>query len=24
MTYFCVPENLARKLGFYPVSWTHS
>jgi hypothetical protein len=24
MTYFCVPEGLARKLGFYPVSWTHS
>jgi hypothetical protein len=24
MTYFCVPENLARKLGFYPVSWTQT
>ncbi|MCI0603883.1 hypothetical protein L0156_12830 [bacterium] len=24
MTYFCVPESLARKLGFYPLSWTRS
>jgi hypothetical protein len=24
MTYFCVPQSLARKLGFYPTSWTQS
>jgi hypothetical protein len=24
MTYFCVPQTLARKFGFYPVSWTQS
>ena len=24
MTYFCIPERLARKLGFYPVSWTQT
>jgi hypothetical protein len=24
MTYFCVPEKLARGLGFYPVNWTQT
>ncbi len=24
MTYFCVPEKLSKKLGFYPVSWTQT
>ena len=24
MTYFCVPERLARQLGFYPVNWTQT
>jgi hypothetical protein len=24
MTYFCVPEKLAREFGFYPVNWTQT
>jgi hypothetical protein len=24
MTYFCVPQTLARALGFYPVTWTQT
>ena len=24
MTYFCVPEKLARQLAFYPVNWTQT